>query len=476
MTQFNRRQMRFSPVRGFGLPSAPSPRPGIAVALVMGAIIGTTASSALADGQLLDSTQLQITYQLTDLGSLGGGSSFATAINSSGQIAGYSSTKSGNNHAFLYSGGTMLDLGSLGGIESRGLGINDSGQVVGYAAVGTEPTLQLHPFLYSGGKMIDLKLLPGTNPEQASANAINNKGQVVGDSRHAFLYNNGAFTDLGTLQGKIATVISSATGINDAGQITGYSYDGTRGVGTVINAFLDIGGTMTDLGSFGGNLSFARAINNAGQVVGTSNLVGNIATYRGFIYSGGTMTDLGTLGGDQSFPEALNDNGDVVGYSYIDANTPRAFVYSHGAMMNLNDLIDPSLGWTLEDAHAINELGQIAGWGVTPSGAEHAFLLTQVPEPTISQLMMAAAAFILQRSRRAMTRSVVGSHNLLNSSLPHETTAFGRGTLEGSAVPALCREYPRIGSPSREGPVARRTLCMTGTHSPMYGGSANTTW
>ena len=41
--------------------------------------------------------------------------------------------------------------------------------------------------------------------------------------------------------------------------------------------------------------------------------------------------------------------------------------------------MDPSLGWILEGAAAINDSGQIVGYGADPAGSLHAYLLTPLP-------------------------------------------------------------------------------------------------
>src|ERR1700674_5082558 len=66
-------------------------------------------------------------YSVTDLGTLGGGTSKGYGINESGQVTGVAVTASGALHAFLYAPGSgMTDLGTLGGGESKGFGINAS--------------------------------------------------------------------------------------------------------------------------------------------------------------------------------------------------------------------------------------------------------------------------------------------------------------------------------------------------------------
>lgn len=319
----------------------------------------------------------QSTYTITDLGTLGGHYSIGRGINSSGQVTGRSALADDTTlHAFLYDG-AMTDLGTLGGSGTNaegGIGINASGQITGgsFTSSGDQ-----NGFLYSSGVMYDLGTLPGYTGSLGWG--INNSGQVAGYSFfpsgfRAFLYSAGAMSDLGTLGG----ADSYAYGINDAGQITGQADTASGGA----HAFLYSRGAMTDLGVPAGyDSSAGYGINSSGQITGGLT-AGSVL--HAFLYANGTMTDLGTLGGTESWGYGINSSGQVVGYS---KNVPsvtdffrRAFLYTPATgMLDLNNLITPGSGWTLQEAHAINDAGQITGLGVSPSGAQHAFLLTPVP-------------------------------------------------------------------------------------------------
>jgi len=90
-----------------------------------------------------------------------------------------------------------------------------------------------------------------------------------------------------------------------------------------------------------------------------------------FLYSG-MMTDLGTFGpGAVPVPKAINNHGVIVGQS-----GNGAWIWSGGTFQNLNNLIPPGSGFTLDNATAINDNGQIVANGYNSTGQEHAFLLT----------------------------------------------------------------------------------------------------
>jgi probable HAF family extracellular repeat protein len=89
------------------------------------------------------------------------------------------------------------------------------------------------------------------------------------------------------------------------------------------------------------------------------------------------LTELGSLTGPFGDAKALgvNKRVEIVGSSSSTAGANHAFLWVEGTMVDLNDYIDPSLGWELREATAINVHGQICGSGII-GGEEHAFLLT----------------------------------------------------------------------------------------------------
>jgi probable HAF family extracellular repeat protein len=202
-------------------------------------------------------------------------------INTAGQVAGISlfPQSGGPYHAFLTgpNGVGSRDIHALGDSDLVSA-INDAAQVVGSFHISDPATLN-HPFITGpdGAGMRDLGTLGGPT---GIAFDINEAGQVVGDSstfvaeHHAFITgrNGMGMRDLGSLGvDSSGNYFSSASGINDAGQVVGMSY---TSAGRPEHAFITgaNGEGMIDLNSLvdlpdGVILKDALDINNAGQVI-----------------------------------------------------------------------------------------------------------------------------------------------------------------------------------------------------------------
>jgi len=154
--------------------------------------------------------------------------------------------------------------------------------------------------------------------------------------------------DLGTL-GKG----SEAWAVNNSGNVVGTSFV-NNGLGTYYARAFYYDGKMHNLGTIGGAFSNANDINDFNQVVGTSN---NLAgDSRAFLYDG-TMKELGTLGGNYSRASAINNSGFIVGNSSTTNNgNSRAFLYD-GTMHNLGTFGRNNNTYASE----INDAGVIIG-------------------------------------------------------------------------------------------------------------------
>jgi probable HAF family extracellular repeat protein len=160
---------------------------------------------------------------------------YATAINASGNVAGYSSLDEGVKRAQLVINGQLVELGLLptdltSDRRSAARDLNDANVAVGSSTYGSGSALHEHSFIYVNGQMQVLGSYTGDN----SAIAINNLGDVVGRfstgwgllNDHAYLYQDGVQYDLDTLLvGADGWHIRLPTDINDHGDITALACD-----------------------------------------------------------------------------------------------------------------------------------------------------------------------------------------------------------------------------------------------------------
>jgi len=264
-------------------------QPGAGVRLI-GTLPGHLASNALAvnasgqvvgfsgDGEAPEAFFYDPATGMQDIGHFESSrpNSTATGISDDGTVVGRSVTSTGAPHAFTWTpaGGLVDPFPDVAGAEA--LGINAAGQWVGgILKTASEAGVRVN----TNGKRTNLGHLVDDVP-YTYGKAINGAGQVVGSSgaadgsNHAFVWDKAqGIRDLGVLPGG---TYSNATGINDAGVVVGIS-DVPQGRGTVNTAYyhdaelgmVDVKSLIPDDDPLKAIVQFdaAQAINNQGVVV-----------------------------------------------------------------------------------------------------------------------------------------------------------------------------------------------------------------
>jgi probable HAF family extracellular repeat protein len=292
--------------------------------------------------------------------------------------------------------------------------INDLGTVVGYSASGSSDT---HAFRWSviGGVMEDLNA--GTGADLSRAYAINNPGQAVGAARvgglleAALWRTDGSFMTLGHYPraGRLVSG-SEALDISDSGFVVA----STHYVGGDNQLWLWHGqrGTvqLPNLPSSGG-LYVANAVNEQGWVVGETWLSGSSDSVRALMWNpAGGVISLQGNGFMSSTALGINRAGTVVGRG-AGPGGANAFVWTpETGMVDVDSLVVNAGSFRIREASAINELGQIAGWGYdSATGLAQPYLLSPVtapvPEPGPLALLSAGLA-VLGLRRHKLRRAV----------------------------------------------------------------------
>jgi len=271
---------------------------------------------------------------LIDLGTFGGDESYAHRISDGGLIVGRARSTDGDFRPFVSSAtGQPFDLSQvdprLKGVYSTAVAINSAGYVVGHRQTHKDHmAAQSRVFLYRDSQVLDLGTFGGHDGVVA---AINAAGQLVGQfgtephadyaDHRGFLLDETGLTDLGALGGKMTT----PTDLNDSRQVVGYAQVSSG----ENHAFLYQAGRLTDLGTLpGGTQSYAYAINNLGQAVGASD--SSAGAQRAVLFERGVSRDLNGLipaGAGWLLTEArdINDSGQIVGTGIFEGQV-RAFL------------------------------------------------------------------------------------------------------------------------------------------------------
>ncbi|MGD8450727.1 MAG: hypothetical protein PVJ57_02815 [Phycisphaerae bacterium] len=319
-------------------------------------------------------------------------------VNNHGQVVGTSYTASGTRMAYLWDNGTMTDLlaGQTGVTQGLAWGINNNGQVAGWYG---RTSGDNRGFSWDAGAVTTLNPPGNSSTCWSEGMGINDAGVIVGSYETggspefaACTWQVGQSEPSSLIPAVPGSVFYSGHRINNLGQTTGYWMgDGPW------RAYAFDGETSKDLGTIGeSDWCYAEAwgINDSGQIVGYSDLVPDEIIHA-TLWEQGNIIDMGHLGGNYSFAWDINNLGVAVGVSSTDSGQTHAFIWEDGVMTDLNDFLPAGSGWVLREGIAISDTGWIAGNG-TYNGQNRGFVLL-IPEPTSFLSIVLGTLALLRR-------------------------------------------------------------------------------
>jgi probable HAF family extracellular repeat protein len=289
-------------------------------------------------------------------------------------LAGILSSQNSSAQTSAY---TVIEIALAGEIPTR---LNNLGDVVGRGG----GSGQAQAMFWTRGNMQAKRLGALLGGDYSSASAINDAGEITGLSNTAtsvvpFIWKpKGGWQQIPLLPGDNG---GQGLGINKSGDVVGYSSgpNGTRAFRWARREGIRNLGCLP-----GGNYSRARAVNDSAQVVGMS---ASPAGDRAILWTkDGQVRDLGTLPGDTASEAiAINNAGAVVGYSKGSGGL-RAFLWTAATgMQNVGALPGGNASRALD----INDAGCVVGSSSSSSG-DHAFIWTK--QDGMTDLNSAASA------------------------------------------------------------------------------------
>ena len=345
----------------------------------MRSLLSTTLCALLAGSVSVSATAI---YSITDLGGFHIGSAAqATGINEIGIVVG-GDFFSPNATAFRWNGSLHALPALPGQFSASAEGINNAGLIVGSSVSNGTP----HAVIWQNDVPTQLPVFGTRN----TALDINDRGDVIGSARvgnndRAFYLEAGAASaiDLGTLGGLTAVAMD----VNNAGIVSGYAESANRNnrafrwKDTNGNHVSDPGEMilLSDLGLS----SSANSTNNQG-------VSGGFVLRTNFTRQAALWDIVGNRINLPNFPgatdaEVFDVNSSLQAVGQSDA----AVIWQNNSVQRLIDLIPANSGWTsLEMAFDINDRGQIVGFGRRGDVYDRAFLLTPIPVPEPTGLLL----------------------------------------------------------------------------------------
>lgn len=260
---------------------------------------------------------------------------------------------------------------------------------------------------------------------------------------------------LDIMQPLAGQTLSGALGLNDAGQMVGFSAIDTGNFGRRAVTWTSGGGTHV-VPTLGNRDSIGWAINNSGQVVGT------LDNQTAFSWQASTgLLLLAKIGNGTSAAYAVNANGQVAGTANPPGLGSRAVVWQNGSL--LRDVSPSNAGYNT--AYAINSAGDVVGTGAYAYSENHAFVWQAGVGPTdlgtlggshsegfginagaqvVGQSNLSGGivsrAFVWQRGRGMQDMGTLGGNYSYANAINDAGQAVGGSSKANSAAAFLWRE------------------------------------
>lgn len=274
--------------------------------------------------------------------------------------------------------------------------LNNVGQVAGVAV--RQPGSFPEPAVYANNTITFPSVAP-SNGFSSSLTGINDAGDLLGTTANG----RSPFTVFGGVIGGFAAPGDTSAGVqayglNNARLIVG-SASVITGQGSTVQGYVSSGSTYAVVAVPGQDVTNARAINNAGAVVGSFGPGPGQQYAQGFLDQGGTFTVISVPGADETVPLAINDAGEVAGRYRVAGGNSRGFTEVGGVF---SDVTGPDGVAFLPVG--LNNAGQLVG---TFGDSGLSYLATplavpvDVPEPGSLALLggLAALGAATRRSR-----------------------------------------------------------------------------